>query len=221
MILYYEGTTNKEFLYTNQDYYNEMESIDKVEYDFQPIVEFTLPNNLLDGSSISMTAEAVDIINTDTVATVTFEVPLDNFGARQTELLYMADINTAIYDAFIDESKGQYIPITVAYDSKYFVQYGKTRFNFKTPTTMIVKGYWLCKLLGAIENKVYTSDENDTDCIYSITFDKLFRVNFITTLYVLCPYISKQTSMTKYKKYIIIRRTLDQPPLTFLSIASE
>ena len=56
---------------------------------------------------------------------------------------------------------------------------------------MIVKGYWLCKLLGAIENEVYTSDENDTDCIYSITFDKLFRVNFITTLYVLCPYISK------------------------------
>ena len=121
MILYYEGTTNNEFLYTNQDYYNEMTSIDKVEYDFQPIVEFTLPNNLLDGSSISMTAEAVDLNDLADPTTVSFEVPLDNFGVRQTELLYMADINTAIYDAFIDESKGQYIPITSVYDSKFFV----------------------------------------------------------------------------------------------------
>ena len=40
-----------------------MLSIDKVEYDFQPIVEFTLPNNLLDGTSLSMTAVATDIIN--------------------------------------------------------------------------------------------------------------------------------------------------------------
>ena len=112
MILYYEGTTNNEFLYTNQAYYDEMQSIDKVEYDFQPIVEFTLPNNLLDGSSISMTAEAVDIINTDTVATVTFKVPLDNFGVRQTELLYLADISTAIFNAFDNKSNGKYEPIS-------------------------------------------------------------------------------------------------------------
>ena len=63
MILYYEGKANNEFLYTDQSYYNEMLSIDKVEYDFQPIVEFTLPNNLLDGTSLSMTAVTIDIIN--------------------------------------------------------------------------------------------------------------------------------------------------------------
>ena len=63
MILYYEGNTNNEFLYTDQSYFSEMLSIDKVEYDFQPIVEFTLPNNLLDGTSLSMTSSTIDIIN--------------------------------------------------------------------------------------------------------------------------------------------------------------
>ncbi|CAL6035466.1 Hypothetical_protein [Hexamita inflata] len=224
MIIYYQGLDNNEFLYTNQEYYNDMLQIDKDEYDIQPTVEFTMPGKLLNDTEFDLYIEYIgmDQGGTPVQKNINLKVLLDKFGIRQTELQYIADIGTLIHEQFIQQEG--YESIKVIYDSAFFIKTGRIRYIFsclKVHLTITPKNYWLAKLMGVKPNEKLESVFDPKTQTCSLTFNYPFCVNFVETLFVTCPYISKQMQLAKHKKYVILKRQIDAAPFSRVSISGD
>ncbi|CAL6070086.1 Hypothetical_protein [Hexamita inflata] len=224
MIIYYQGLDNNEFLYTNQEYYNDMLQIDKDEYDIQPTVEFTMPGKLLNDTEFDLYIEYIgmDEYGTPNQKNINLKVLLDKFGIRQTELQYIADIGTLIHEQFIQQEG--YESIKVIYDSAFFIKTGRIRYIFsclKVHLTITSKNYWLAKLMGVKPNEKLESVFDTKTQTCSLTFNYPFCVNFVETLYVTCPYISKQMQLAKHKKYVILKRQIDAAPFSRISVSGD
>ncbi|CAL6100986.1 Hypothetical_protein [Hexamita inflata] len=259
MIVYYEGSQNQEFLYTDDSYYFELSKIDKEEYDIQPTVNFTIPGQLLNNTKIILRTRYKGVGssgNVEILDTGDYIVQLDkDFGTRQTEMIYLDEITGLIQTAARLATKEQ--QFLVAADTEQLVKNLKTRLRFEGEQTTIKfpeESYWLAKLLGA---KVFKSNElyprtdningqqvkfdeegNELDAngliipdklnnktMYVtnkqyIKFDYTFYLNFIKTLHITCLYITKQTVLSKYKQYIILRHELNVTPLARVKITS-
>ncbi|CAL5992299.1 Hypothetical_protein [Hexamita inflata] len=259
MIVYYEGSQNQEFLYTDDSYYFELSKIDKEEYDIQPTVNFTIPGQLLNNTKIILRTRYKGVGssgNVEILDTGDYIVQLDkDFGTRQTEMIYLDEITGLIQTAARLATKEQ--QFLVAADTEQLVKNLKTRLRFEGEQTTIKfpeESYWLAKLLGA---KVFKSKElqprtdningqqvkfdeegNELDAngliipdklnnktMYVtnnqyIKFDYTFYLNFIKTLHITCLYITKQTVLSKYKQYIILRHELNVTPLARVKITS-
>ncbi|CAL6044099.1 Hypothetical_protein [Hexamita inflata] len=251
MIVYYEGSQNQEFLYTDDQYYYELSKIDKEEYDIQPTVNFTVPGQLLNNTKIILRTRYKGVGssgNVEILDTGDYVVQLDkDFGTRQTEMIYLDEITGLIQTAARQATREQ--QFLVAADTEQLVKNLKTRLRFEGEQTTIKfpeESYWLAKLLGA---KVFKSNElqptegfdeegnqldangliipdklnNKTMYVTNnqfIKFDYTFYLNFIKTLHITCLYITKQTVLSKYKQYIILRHELNVAPLTGVKITS-
>ncbi|CAL6053970.1 Hypothetical_protein [Hexamita inflata] len=259
MIVYYEGSQNQEFLYTDDSYYFDLSKIDKEEYDIQPTVNFTIPGQLLNNTKIILRTRYKGVGssgNVEILDTGDYIVQLDkDFGTRQTEMIYLDEITGLIQTAARLATKEQ--QFLVAVDTEQLVKNLKTRLRFEGEQTTIKfpeESYWLAKLLGA---KVFKSKElqprtdningqqvkfdeegNELDAngliipdklnnktMYVtnnqyIKFDYTFYLNFIKTLHITCLYITKQTVLSKYKQYIILRHELNVTPLARVKITS-
>ncbi|CAL6042871.1 Hypothetical_protein [Hexamita inflata] len=252
MIIYYEGTQNEEFLYTDCTYYDELAQIDKEEYDIQPIVRFSLPGLLLSKAKILLNTK-ISRIDESTglpkIVSINYEVELDEyFGTRQTELIYLTEIADLIQEAARKALNDSDFLVKV--DPEWLSKHSLSRFRFTGKQTTIKfpekESYWLAKMLGAksfvsfgyVEGKTNdcegnTIDENGmitklnnktmyvTNSNGDITFDYTFYINFIKSVFVTCKYITKQTVLVKYKKYIILRHDLDVTPLARVKITSD
>ncbi|CAL6059380.1 Hypothetical_protein [Hexamita inflata] len=259
MIVYYEGSQNQEFLYTDDSYYFDLSKIDKEEYDIQPTVNFTIPGQLLNNTKIILRTRYKGVGssgNVEILDTGDYIVQLDkDFGTRQTEMIYLDEITGLIQTAARQATKEQ--QFLVAADTEQLVKNLKTRLRFEGEQTTIKfpeESYWLAKLLGA---KVFKSNElqprtdningqqvkfdeegneldvngliipdklnNKTMYVTNkqyIKFDYTFYLNFIKTLHITCLYITKQTVLSKYKQYIILRHELNVTPLARVKITS-
>ncbi|CAL6110856.1 Hypothetical_protein [Hexamita inflata] len=259
MIVYYEGSQNQEFLYTDDSYYFDLSKIDKEEYDIQPTVNFTIPGQLLNNTKIILRTRYKGVGssgNVEILDTGDYIVQLDkDFGTRQTEMIYLDEITGLIQTAARLATKEQ--QFLVAADTEQLVKNLKTRLRFEGEQTTIKfpeESYWLAKLLGA---KVFKSNnlQPRTDTINGqqvkfdeegneldangliipdklnnktmyvtnkqyIKFDYTFYLNFIKTLHITCLYITKQTVLSKYKQYIILRHELNVTPLARVKITS-
>ncbi|CAL6086935.1 Hypothetical_protein [Hexamita inflata] len=259
MIVYYEGSQNQEFLYTDDSYYFELSKIDKEEYDIQPTVNFTIPGQLLNNTKIILRTRYKGVGssgNVEILDTGDYIVQLDkDFGTRQTEMIYLDEITGLIQTAARLATKEQ--QFLVAADTEQLVKNLKTRLRFEGEQTTIKfpeESYWLAKLLGAkvfksnelqprtdnINGQQVTFDEEgnelDTNGLIIpdklnnktmyvtnkqyIKFDYTFYLNFIKTLHITCLYITKQTVLSKYKQYIILRHELNVTPLARVKITS-
>ncbi|CAL6040448.1 Hypothetical_protein [Hexamita inflata] len=223
MIIYYQGLDNNEFLYTNQEYYSDMIKIDKDEYDIQPTVEFTMPGKLLNDTEFDLYIEYIgmDEHGTSIQKNINLKVVLDKFGVRQTELQYIADIGTLIHEQFVQQETES---LKVIYDSAFFIKTGRIRYIFsclKIHLIITPKNYWLAKLMGVKPNEMLESVYDTKTQTCSLTFNYKFCVNFVETLYVTCPYISKQMQLAKYKKYVILKRQLDVAPFSRVSVSGD
>ncbi|CAL6010098.1 Hypothetical_protein [Hexamita inflata] len=251
MIVYYEGSQNQEFLYTDDSYYYELSKIDKDEYDIQPTINFTVPGQLLNNTKIILRTRYKGVGssgNVEILDTGDYVVQLDkDFGTRQTEMIYLDEITGLIQTAARQATKEQ--QFLVAVDTEQLVKNLKTRLRFEGEQTTIKfpeESYWLAKLLGA---KVFKSnylqptegfdeegneldangliipDKLNNKTMYVtnnqyIKFDYTFYLNFIKTLHITCLYITKQTVLSKYKQYIILRHELNVTPLASVKITS-
>ncbi|CAL5979097.1 Hypothetical_protein [Hexamita inflata] len=252
MIIYYEGTQNEEFLYTDCTYYDELAQIDKEEYDIQPVVRFSLPGLLLSKAKILLNTK-ISKIDESTglpkIVSIDYEVVLDEyFGTRQTELIYLTELADLIQEAARKALNDTDFLVKV--DPEWLTKHSLSRFRFTGKQTTIKfpeqESYWLAKMLGAkpfvsnnyVEGKTNDCEGNEIDenglitrlnnkTMYitnsngDITFDYTFYINFIKSVFVTCKYITKQTVLVKYKKYIILRHDLDVTPLARVKITSD
>ncbi|CAL5983338.1 Hypothetical_protein [Hexamita inflata] len=252
MIIYYEGTQNEEFLYTDCTYYDELAQIDKEEYDIQPIVRFSLPGLLLSKAKILLNTK-ISRIDESTglpkIVSIDYEVVLDEyFGTRQTELIYLTELADLIQEAARKALNDSDFLVKV--DPEWLTKHSLSRFRFTGKQTIIKfpeqESYWLAKMLGAkpfVSNNYVAGANTDnegneidangmitklnnktmyiTNSNGDITFDYTFYINFIKSVFVTCKYITKQTVLVKYKKYIILRHDLDVTPLARVKITSD
>ncbi|CAL5977462.1 Hypothetical_protein [Hexamita inflata] len=252
MIIYYEGTQNEEFLYTDCTYYDELAQIDKEEYDIQPIVRFSLPGLLLSKAKILLNTKISRIDETTglpKIVSINYEVVLDEyFGTRQTELIYLTELADLIQEAARKALNDSDFLVKV--DPEWLTKHSLSRFRFTGKQTIMKfpeqESYWLAKMLGAkpfVSNNYVAGANTDNEgneidangmitklnnkTIYitnsngDITFDYTFYINFIKSVFVTCKYITKQTVLVKYKKYIILRHDLDVTPLARVKITSD
>ncbi|CAL5975246.1 Hypothetical_protein [Hexamita inflata] len=252
MIIYYEGTQNEEFLYTDCTYYDELAQIDKEEYDIQPIVRFSLPGLLLSKAKILLNTK-ISRIDESTglpkIVSIDYEVVLDEyFGTRQTELIYLTELADLIQEAARKALNDSDFLVKV--DPEWLTKHSLSRFRFTGKQTIMKfpeqESYWLAKMLGAkpfVSNNYVAGANTDnegneidangmitklnnktmyiTNSNGDITFDYTFYINFIKSVFVTCKYITKQTVLVKYKKYIILRHDLDVTPLARVKITSD
>ncbi|CAL6002885.1 Hypothetical_protein [Hexamita inflata] len=252
MIIYYEGTQNEEFLYTDCTYYDELAQIDKEEYDIQPIVRFSLPGLLLSKAKILLNTKISRIDETTglpKIVSINYEVVLDEyFGTRQTELIYLTELADLIQEAARKALNDSDFLVKV--DPEWLTKHSLSRFRFTGKQTIMKfpeqESYWLAKMLGAkpfVSNNYVAGANTDnegneidangmitklnnktmyiTNSNGDITFDYTFYINFIKSVFVTCKYITKQTVLVKYKKYIILRHDLDVTPLARVKITSD
>ncbi|CAL5978864.1 Hypothetical_protein [Hexamita inflata] len=220
--IYYQGSVNNERLLTDAAYFNDINEIDKDEYDIQPTVIFTVPDNLINENQILVTVDSIKRSDKK-VYTCTFPVTLaKDFGIRQTELQYINDIMETILDTYNKTYIIDYEQVIMEYDVKYFQRLYKTRLLFSVKATICVQHYWLAKLLGAEVGKTYTSVETQNG--HAITFDNKLVLNFIKTLHVFCPTIQEPTLLktpdgkSSISKYLLIRKNLDAAPQSTVTI---
>ncbi|CAL6011934.1 Hypothetical_protein [Hexamita inflata] len=220
--IYYQGSVNNERLLTDAAYFNDINEIDKDEYDIQPTVIFTVPDNLINENTIFVTVDSIKRSDKE-VYTCTFPVTLaKDFGIRQTELQYINDIMETILDTYNKTYIIDYEQVIMEYDVKYFQRLYKTRLLFSVKATICVQHYWLAKLLGAEVGKTYTSVETQNG--HAITFDNKLVLNFIKTLHVFCPIIQEPTLLktpdgkSSISKYLLIRKNLDAAPQSTVTI---
>ncbi|CAL6071536.1 Conserved_hypothetical protein [Hexamita inflata] len=167
MIIYYEGSNNNEFLYTDFQYFNELQLIDKEEYDFQPSVSFVVPGTLLDNTKIIMRTkyEAIDDLGQLVIKdTGDYIVQLPNeYGTRQTEMIYLTEIAELIQVQLCQKVNKDYM---VQAGTEWLLKHLQARFRITGLQTTIKfpeESYWLAKLLGA---KTFKSNKFTAGQIY-------------------------------------------------------
>ncbi|CAL6028403.1 Hypothetical_protein [Hexamita inflata] len=167
MIIYYEGSNNNEFLFTDFQYFNELQLIDKEEYDFQPTVSFVVPGTLLDNTKIIMRTkyEAIDEqgqLSIKDTGDYIVELPKE-YGTRQTEMIYLTEIAELMQVQLSQKVNKDYM---VQAGTEWLQKHLQARFRITGLETTIKfpeESYWLAKLLGA---KTFKSNKFTAGQIY-------------------------------------------------------